>query len=690
MSHGKTALSLMMAFTLPGIAQALGLGEIRLSSALNEPLTADIDIVGATAADLAGITASIANREAFERFDIDRPAFLSTVVFKVSQDSAGRAVLTIRSSDACTEPLVNMLVDVRWRGGELVRQYTLLLDPAGSPSAPAVVDAVVHAPVTYTAPTSVRQAVAKSLVEIPRSIVNAAAAPKNAGISAGKSSAGKTVKIGAKATLRGVAWRVGARSDADLKRMMIAILRANPNAFEGNINRMRRGAVLTIPSAAEAAAISVADADKEVYAQMQAWHAPAAVAGSAESTPIATAGTASGLRTDIESAAPHETALDRKIEHLESRLDELQGRFEREHDALVRAQARLTTIEEAPVANTAPPATSGRSLGSSIAAILALTAAAFGIRAWRRRRALESQLAPVKSRQQDLPPMQAAPEAAVVASSTPVPVEPRAVQAEPLDVPHEAHDAPSAAPHGKAAERRWVAEASAGRRNGVASGSNEAPGPIDIVDVEALEASYLLQGDGAGFEQTDTFADTAILPQTQADTEASPICVDDLDAETTPVETARILGIPESTTRALSAPSNAAPATKAGAEETKLDYNLLDLDVVHHVQMPSALHESVGFKERRTSLVDALKSAVEREPHRRDLRMKLVETYYAAAAANRQGFLDAVQKIARERASMTAGEWEKIVRMGRQIASDDDLFAPDATQPDLKNLANCA
>jgi len=67
-----------------------------------------------------------------------------------------------------------------------------------------------------------------------------------------------------------------------------------------------------------------------------------------------------------------------------------------------------------------------------------------------------------------------------------------------------------------------------------------------------------------------------------------------------------------------------------------------------------------------------------------------VETYYAAAAANRQGFLDAVQKIARERASMTAGEWEKIVRMGRQIASDDDLFAPDATQPDLKNLANCA
>jgi hypothetical protein len=105
--------------------------------------------------------------------------------------------------------------------------------------------------------------------------------------------------------------------------------------------------------------------------------------------------------------------------------------------------------------------------------------------------------------------------------------------------------------------------------------------------------------------------------------------------------------------------------------------------------MPSALHENVGFKERRTSLVDALKSAVEREPHRRDLQMKLLETYYAAAATNRQGFLDIVQKIARERASMNAGEWDKIAWMGRQIASDDDLFAPVA-MPDEENLANCA
>jgi pilus assembly protein FimV len=152
MSHGKTALTLMMALALPGAARAVGLGEIHLDSALNEPLAANIEIVGATAEDLAGISASIANRETFEHFDVDRPAFLSTVVFKISRDSRGRAVLAIRSTEACTEPLLNMLVDLRWHGGELIRQYTLLLDPPGfSPATPvtaAIVSERAAAPVT--------------------------------------------------------------------------------------------------------------------------------------------------------------------------------------------------------------------------------------------------------------------------------------------------------------------------------------------------------------------------------------------------------------------------------------------------------------------------------------------------------------------------------------------------------------
>jgi pilus assembly protein FimV len=683
MSHGKTALTLMMALALPGAAQALGLGEIHLASALNEPLAADIDIVGATAEDLEGITASIANRETFQHFGVERPAFLSNVAFKISRDSRGRAVLAIRSTDACTEPLLDMVVDLRWRGGELIRQYTLLLDPPQFPSATPAAEAVVGAPVSYSAPVDVRAALSKAPVVTSTPAVEAAPASEKTSTAAGEPAPRKTVKIDAKATLRGVAWRVGSRSDADLKRMMVAIFRANPNAFEGNINRLRRGAVLTIPSATEVAAISVADANHEVYAQMQAWHASTLRAGttpsgapaaappvsslrgsvvpsapatdSAESAAIAPADAPNARRMTDESVAPAEMALDRKVQQLERGLDELRDRLDREHDALVRAQARLTLADKAPAAVASPQANPGRGIGSSIAAALALAAAAFGIYVWRRPRALKPQLSPVEPKPQDLAPVQVAAETAgyeAEASSTPVHVEPSAVRVESHDDPHETQP-------------------------------NEAADPNDAVDIEALEVSYLLQASGGGVDGTVNLGDT--------DETVSLPGVDDPSAETMPVETARIVGILESPTRELRAPESAVPATEAAIDTTRLDYNLLDLDATaQHVLMPSSLHENVGFKERRTSLVDVLKNAVEREPHRGDLRMKLLETYYGAAATNRQGFLDIVQKIARERASLSDGEWEKIAWMGRQIAPDDDLFAPVTTQPDEEDLADCA
>jgi hypothetical protein len=212
---------------------------------------------------------------------------------------------------------------------------------------------------------------------------------------------------------------------------------------------------------------------------------------------------------------------------------------------------------------------------------------------------------------------------------------------------------------------------------------------LEGVDIESLEASYLLESSGGGLDHDRHSGDdseTATLASA-----AAGICADDPNAETMPVETMRIAADSEP------APSRAADLDRtiameaATAETTKLDYNLLDLDATaHHVQMPSQLHENVGFKERRTSLVDALKIAIEREPNRRDLRMKLLETYYAAAATNRQGFLELVRKLAGEREKAWGEEWDKIIWMGRQIASDNDLFASEAADEDDQDLANCA
>src|SRR6202166_3205582 len=139
MSNGKNPLMLMMALTMPGASHALGLGDIHVDSALNERLAAEIDIVGASAVELNDLRAAVANRETFLRYGADRPAFLSSTTFKVVQDSQGRPVLAVRSTESFTEPLVNLLVDLHWSHGDLVRQYTLLLDPAGFPAVPRAI-----------------------------------------------------------------------------------------------------------------------------------------------------------------------------------------------------------------------------------------------------------------------------------------------------------------------------------------------------------------------------------------------------------------------------------------------------------------------------------------------------------------------------------------------------------------------
>ncbi len=126
-------------------------------------------------------------------------------------------------------------------------------------------------------------------------------------------------------------------------------------------------------------------------------------------------------------------------------------------------------------------------------------------------------------------------------------------------------------------------------------------------------------------------------------------------------------------------------------DPTRLDYNLLDLDMTaQHVHLPSELNEPVR-KERRTNLADVLKLAIEREPERHDLRLKLLELYYSAAATNRQGFLDVVQKFAHERQHLTADQWERIASMGRQIAAENPLFVDQSLMEAAEDdLADCA
>ena len=691
MSRGQKPLVLMMALSLPGAAHALGLGEIHVNSALNEPLAADIEILGATAEELSSLTASVANRDTFLRFGAERPAFLASATFKVSHDMKGKPVLVIRSTDSFTEPLVNLLVDLRWHNGEVIRQYSLLLDPAGFPAATQVASAVrspVVPPVSLALPAPVA-AVSNPL---------AAAATPNASPDAPASRAANTarttthVKIGAKATLRGVAWRVGARSDSDLKKTMLAIFRANPHAFEGNINRLRLGAVLTIPSAADISNISREDASREVQAQMTAWRASPQKAHTAAApvqampahvqampapvqampAPVQSITPTVPAATPVAGDAAEAAALNLRVQSLEQGLHDMQGQLKREHDKLLGVQAQIRYAEQAvsdPVA--AVPAQRPWSLTSLLGG-LALLAGVLGAMF-------------LKLRRRPTPKINANPTMArSEVGETSNPATEQVVAEEPAP-----RETPRSVPRPTFQDSEQISTAP--NTDVVAR-----PKPVFAVNEDELRAAY---------EDTlDLSGETAILAAEIAaasgDTANLPAATVNLNAHA--LQAAAVAATEESAAAGAFATADESATVMISAEElnvdtTKLDYNLVDLDLTaQHVQMPSVLHERAVVKERRTNLVDVLKKAVEREPDRRDLRMKLLETYYAAAAANRQAFLEVVQKLARDRDHLDEGEWDKIALMGKQIASDTALFSSDsdsdsdAETEDDNKLADCA
>jgi pilus assembly protein FimV len=218
--------------------------------------------------------------------------------------------------------------------------------------------------------------------------------------------------------------------------------------------------------------------------------------------------------------------------------------------------------------------------------------------------------------------------------------------------------------------------------------------PVVIVNEDELRAAYEdtldLSGETAilATETAAASGDTANLPAATVNLNAHALQATAVAAADEPVTAAEVAAAEAAASDESATVMVAAEALHVDA--TRLDYNLVDLDLTaQHVHMPSVLHERVLVKERRTNLVDVLKKAVEREPDRRDLRMKLLETYYAAAAANRHAFLEVVQRLARDRDRLEEGEWDKIALMGRQIASDSALFSGDSEDEDDK-LADCA
>uniref|UniRef100_UPI003FCE2AAC type IV pilus assembly protein FimV n=1 Tax=Tepidimonas sp. TaxID=2002775 RepID=UPI003FCE2AAC len=123
------ALAAALASTLAGNAWALALGRVSVQSQLGEPLRAEIDVPAITDAEAAGLQVGIAPAERFRAANLEFNALLQDVSLEVQRRTDGRTVIVVRSARPVSEPFLDLVVQARWAGGELLRGYTLLFDP---------------------------------------------------------------------------------------------------------------------------------------------------------------------------------------------------------------------------------------------------------------------------------------------------------------------------------------------------------------------------------------------------------------------------------------------------------------------------------------------------------------------------------------------------------------------------------
>lgn len=259
----KLALAIAAASSLSaGMAHALGLGEVTLHSALDQPLNAEIELLEVRDLGSAEVLSKLASPEEFTKAGIDRPYGLADLKFTPVIKAGGKSVIRVTSSKPVREPYLNFLVEVAWPTGRSLREYTLLLDPplytpqpvAMAPRLPAVAPVVrpsqparVQAPLSPSAP-------------------NAAAVKSTSRIS------GDQYRTTAKDTLWEIAARVRPNNSVSVHQTMLAIQALNPDAFVGgNINRLKNNQVLRLPNVEQIKERNKADAQTQVVEQNNAW-----------------------------------------------------------------------------------------------------------------------------------------------------------------------------------------------------------------------------------------------------------------------------------------------------------------------------------------------------------------------------------------------------------------------------------
>ena len=274
------ACFLLFVFILSVSAHAAGLGKLTINSALGQPFNAEIDLVTVNAEDLSSLTANIASLEAYSQAGLQYEPFFSSFKLSLEPRANGEPYIRLSSPQVINEPFLNLLVELNWSSGRLLREYTVLLDPVDTrrsePIAPIVravpedsenINNSADTNRTETASTTAQSA-AVTPSEQPQQPIPAST-PRLSGNKSTDTTYGPVLQGD---TLSSIARQVKP-DGVNVNQMLVALFRANREAFiANNMNLLRTGVVLKIPDIEESSGITKQQADAEVRLQVSNWH----------------------------------------------------------------------------------------------------------------------------------------------------------------------------------------------------------------------------------------------------------------------------------------------------------------------------------------------------------------------------------------------------------------------------------
>ena len=316
--------------TFSSPAWSLGLGDVTVESYLNQPLQVKIDLITRETDDLAAVRAQLASADDYELIGASRDAIPVPIRFTV-EDPEGEPYLLGTSNLPVGNPVVRLIVEVTYASGRLLREYTVFLDPPTHAAQAPIprVDKRKNPPAASPSPAPVE---AEPRADSPTEPEKSQPAVATASSAPVMPQQGEYGPVASGETLWAIAKNWAGGTGMDLNKVMIAIQRENPEAFlRGNINLLKRGAILRMPRAEDVRDIPTASAISEVSEQTKAFEGsqPTATVAS-PSTPLLAAETEGFIESEpvqqpLETAEPSVAESDENEVEPEAEMTETQS-----------------------------------------------------------------------------------------------------------------------------------------------------------------------------------------------------------------------------------------------------------------------------------------------------------------------------------------------------------------------------